>query len=155
MTTVSVELASRGKMLTEGRTNYSGDFTVFADEPPLLGGEGSAPLPLDYLLLSVGFCLLTQVALCAKALKVGVESSKATVHGRFEKRGSILAGTVEGVCEEVSVELTLTSPDDPGRVAEVVRLAESACFVSSALANPVPVRHSTVLNGRELLPAAS
>jgi hypothetical protein len=32
-----------------------GVFTVYSDEPAPLGGEGTAPLPLEYLLLGVGF----------------------------------------------------------------------------------------------------
>lgn len=33
----------------------NGSFTVYSDEPAVLGGQGSAPLPVEYLLLGVGF----------------------------------------------------------------------------------------------------
>lgn len=41
-----------GGMLKEG---HVGEFTLMCDEGPRLGGEGSAPTPLQYLLVSLAF----------------------------------------------------------------------------------------------------
>lgn len=50
--TIEVEIKTVGKMKKEGR---AGEFIVLCDEGPNIGGEGSAPRPLDYFMLSVGF----------------------------------------------------------------------------------------------------
>lgn len=44
----------------------------------------------------------------------------------------------------------LESDAEPERVKELVRLAHDTCFTEAALANPVPVEKSVVLNGRRL-----
>jgi hypothetical protein len=38
-----------------GQTHTDGGFTVYSDEEVPFGGEGTAPWPLDYFLLSFGF----------------------------------------------------------------------------------------------------
>ena len=47
-----VEITAVGKMLKEGKSEQ---FTVMCDESPRLGGDGSAPAPIQYFLLSCGF----------------------------------------------------------------------------------------------------
>jgi hypothetical protein len=50
--TIEADVVALEKMRKEGR---SGGFTVYCDEGPRVGGEGSAPPPLRYLGLAVGF----------------------------------------------------------------------------------------------------
>ncbi len=49
---VRLQVTSLGKTLKEGKVRK---FTVTCDEPPAAGGADSAPAPLEYLLLSLGF----------------------------------------------------------------------------------------------------
>jgi hypothetical protein len=49
---LSVQVETKGGQLKQGT---AGNFTVMCDEGPDLGGSGSAPPPLHYLLLSAGF----------------------------------------------------------------------------------------------------
>ncbi|MBI4299065.1 MAG: hypothetical protein HY666_04815 [Chloroflexi bacterium] len=46
------EVAFSGRLPSEGKAR---NFTVMCDEPPVLGGGDTAPRPLEYFLLSIGF----------------------------------------------------------------------------------------------------
>ena len=72
------------------------------------------------------------------------------LHARFRREGSILQGTARASCEGFSIELLLESDAEPQRVKELVRMAHRTCFTEAALANPVPIEKTTVLNGQPL-----
>jgi len=50
--TVVVNAEDAGFMLHRGHARH---FEVLCDEPPIVGGHNSAPAPLEYLALAVGF----------------------------------------------------------------------------------------------------
>ena len=51
--TIEADAATADGMRKEGRTDDG--FTVYCDEAERLGGENSAPSPMRYLCLSLGF----------------------------------------------------------------------------------------------------
>ena len=51
--TIEVDVAHLEKMRKEGRTDDG--FTIYCDEGPRLGGESTAPSPMRYFSLSIGF----------------------------------------------------------------------------------------------------
>ena len=50
--TIEADVVALEKMRKEGTT---GAFTIYCDEGPRLGGEGTAPAPLRYFALTIGF----------------------------------------------------------------------------------------------------
>ena len=93
---------------------------------------------------------MTQVSRYGHMLKVTIESMRMTVTARYRVDGAVLNDTIEGQMVGADTVLELHSPDDPARVARVVRNAEHGCFVMQALLKPVPVISRTTLNGGEL-----
>jgi hypothetical protein len=83
-------------------------------------------------------------------LKVRVEKMTMRVVARFRVTGSVLQDTIDGEMLGAETILELESPDDPAKVARVIRNAERGCFVMQALLRPVPITASTVLNGAAL-----
>jgi len=83
-------------------------------------------------------------------LKVTVEKMTMHVVARFRVTGSVLQDTIEGEMLGAETRLEIESPDDPARVARVIRNAERGCFVMQALLRPVPIASTTVLNGAPL-----
>jgi organic hydroperoxide reductase OsmC/OhrA len=83
-------------------------------------------------------------------LKVTVRGMRMRVRARYRVTGSVLDDSVMGAMLGAETTLEIDSPDDPARVARVVRNAERGCFVMQALLNPVPVTSETVLNGQPL-----
>ncbi len=93
---------------------------------------------------------MTQVSRYGHMLKVAVNGMRMTVTARFRVDGSVLNDTIQGQMLGAETTLEIDSPDDPERVARVVRNAERGCFVMQALLNPVPVTGRTLLNGKDL-----
>jgi len=93
---------------------------------------------------------MTQVSRYGHMLKVTIESMRMTVTARYRVEGSVLNDTVVAQMLGAETALELASPDDPARVARVVRNAERGCFVMQALLKPVPVTSRATLNGAAL-----
>ena len=80
-------------------------------------------------------------------MKVKVESVRAHVAVHFDIRGSVLAGTIEAGAPKVETSYDIESPDDPARVAAMLRNARNGCWVRAAVSNPVPFEDTISLNG--------
>ena len=93
---------------------------------------------------------MTQVARFGHMLKVTVNGMRMRVRARYRVTGSILDDTVTAAMLGAESTLEIDSPDEPERIATVVRNAERGCFVMQALLMPVPIAAHTVLNGRPL-----
>jgi uncharacterized OsmC-like protein len=131
---IRAEIQSRGKQLKEGRVN---NFTVMCDESERIGGTGSAPAPLHYFFLSVGFCMLTQVTRNAELMAIELNGVTASIAGRLARSGAIEEGTAHHGVESVEIELRIDSDAPKEQIAELARRSEDMCFVSQAIRNPV------------------
>ena len=125
-------------------------YEVFADEGPRMGGENSAPRPLNYFLLSVGFCALTQLHRYSEMMKISLRDPKVTVRSGFRTDGSVLQGTIKASTVDFEVEFEVDSDDPPEKVAACIEAAENGCFVMQAVKNPTEVKRTVRLNGEVL-----
>jgi len=66
----------------------------------------------------------------------------------FDIRGSVLAETIQTGCQKVITHYDIESPDDPARIAAVLRNARNGCWVRAAVANPVSFEDTTTVNGQ-------
>lgn len=140
-------LRNKGIIIEPGETSQ---FEVFADEGARLGGENTAPRPLTYFLLSVGFCSLTQLHRYSEMMKVTLRDPRITVRSGFRTDGSVLRGTVKASTVDFEVEFDVESDDPPERVAACIRAAENGCFVMQAIVEPTDVKRTVRLNGQTL-----
>lgn len=62
----------------------------------------------------------------------------------------MLRDTVKGGCTGISLQLSIESPAEEGRIARLVRNAERLCFVEQTIVNAVAVELSVLHNGSEL-----
>jgi hypothetical protein len=63
------------------------------------------------------------------------------------RQGSVLQGSISAGCSGVDVRIEIDSDESPDRVRHLVRLTQESCFTHGALARPVPVTASIILNG--------
>ncbi len=140
-------LRNKGIIIEPGEISQ---YEVFADEGPRLGGENSAPRPLTYFLLSVGFCTLTQLHRYSEMMKVNLRDPKITVRSGFRTDGSVLRGTVKASTVDFEVEFDVESDDPPDRVAACIQAAENGCFVMQTIVEPTEVKRTVRLNGEAL-----
>ncbi len=125
-------------------------YEVYADEGPRMGGENSAPRPLNYFLLSAGFCALTQLHRYSEMMKVELREAKVTVRSGFRTDGSVLRGTVQAKVVDFEIEFDVQSDAPPDKVAACIKAADAGCFVMQTVRNPTEVISKVILNGQEI-----
>ncbi len=83
-------------------------------------------------------------------MNVEITSVRAHVAVHFGLEGSVLAGTIQASAPKVETSYEIESPDDPQRVAAVLRNARNGCWVRAAVANPTPFEDTSTLNGQPI-----
>ncbi len=83
-------------------------------------------------------------------MKVEITGVRAHIAVHFGLAGSVLAGTIQASAPKVETNYEIESPDDPGRVAAVLRNARNGCWVRAAVANPTPFEDKSTLNGEPI-----
>ncbi len=83
-------------------------------------------------------------------LRLKIDKAKVKVKSNFWGGGSVKAETIHATCAGMETCLELESPEDPSKVAKLVRVAEAGCYVIQTLRNPTPVSLQVMLNGQDL-----
>lgn len=103
------------------------DFEWRADEPEDVGGDDTAPNPVEQFLGSLASCLSLMVRNVADRRDVPVESVAVDVD----------ASPKEGRIERIDADVTVGSDADADDVERVVRTAERACYVNQVVDDEV------------------
>jgi uncharacterized OsmC-like protein len=120
-----------------------GRYSVEVDEPPTLGGENTAPNPVEYYLGSLLSCQIVTWRYWAEKLGITVDEITGRAEGDLDVRGFFgLDDTVRPGFSEVRVVVTVTGPETDERYAELHRVVESHCPVLDLTTNVTPVRSS-------------
>ena len=113
-------------------------FTV--DEPPSLGGGGSAPNPVEYALASLGSCQAITYRFWAEHLGVAFDKLTVTVEGDLDIRGFLgVDDDVRAGFSAVRVEVGITGPETPERYQQLAAAVDEHCPVLDLFRNSVPV----------------
>ena len=80
-------------------------------------------------------------------MKVNVTKVRAEAAVHFDISGSVLAGTIKAGAPKVVTRYEIESPEDPAKVAAMLRNAKNGCWVRAAVANPTPFEETLTLNG--------
>ncbi|MFQ5933271.1 MAG: hypothetical protein ACE5KI_01350 [Dehalococcoidia bacterium] len=78
-------------------------------------------------------------------VEVGKVRARASVH--FELRGSLLAGDIQAGVPLVETRYEIESTEEDAKVAALLRVARSGCWVRAAFSNPVRFEDTVLLNG--------
>ena len=81
-------------------------------------------------------------------MKVNITKVRAEVAVHFDISGSVLAGTILADAPKVETRYEMESPDDPAKVAALLRNAKNGCWVRAAVINPTPFEETLTLNGQ-------
>jgi hypothetical protein len=90
---------------------------------------------------------MTQIERYSQLMKVNITKVRAKAAVHFDITGSVLAGTIMAGAPKVETKYEIESPDDPARVAKMLRNAKNGCWVRAAVANPTPFVETLILNG--------
>lgn len=117
----------------------AGPFTWRADLPPPLGGTNQAPSPTALLLGALAGCAVVFVRdTLAPQFGVRVDSVEASVKCETDARG-LLGMNGAPDLQNVSLEVSVESPDGPTGVDTIARAWQERCPIYLALVKPVEV----------------
>ena len=113
-------------------------FTV--DEPPALGGGGTAPNPVEYALASLGSCQAITYRFWAEHLGISIDTLTVTVEGDLDIRRFFgFDDSVRAGFSAVRVHVGITGPEAPERYEQLAAAVDEHCPVLDLFRNPVPV----------------
>ncbi|WP_046317193.1 OsmC family protein [Mycobacterium sp. UM_Kg1] len=121
-----------------------GQYSVEVDEPPTLGGENTAPNPVEYYLASLLSCQIVTWRYWAEKLGITVDEITGRAEGDLDVRGFFgLDDDVRAGFSQVRVVITVTGPETEERYRELHQTVEKHCPVLDLTTNVTPV-HSTL-----------
>ncbi|HTM85989.1 MAG TPA: OsmC family protein [Mycobacterium sp.] len=118
-----------------------GKYRIEVDEPPTLGGENTAPNPVEYYLASLLSCQVVTWRFWSEKLGIAVEDITARAEGDLDVRGFFgFDDAVRAGFSEVRVVVTVTGPETRERYQELHEAVEAHCPVLDLTRNPTVVR---------------
>lgn len=118
-----------------------GKYRIEVDEPPALGGQNTAPNPVEYYLASLLSCQVVTWRFWAEKLGIAVEDISARAEGDLDVRGFFgFDDAVRAGFNEVRVVVTVSGPETPERYRELHAAVEAHCPVLDLTRNPTTVR---------------
>lgn len=118
----------------------AGPFTWRADLPPALGGTNQAPSPTALLLGALAGCAVVFVRdTLAPQLGIRVTAVEATVKCDTDARGLLGMSGAEPDLRNLSLEVSVESPDGDAAVKQIADAWEERCPIYLALAKPMDI----------------
>lgn len=125
-------------------------FNVGVDEPPGLGGQDTAPNPVEYILAALGSCQEITYRLYADALGIPLNGVSVRLTGAIDLRGFFnVAQDVRPGFQTIEADVTLDSPASQEDLARLKDIVDRHCPVLDILRNSTPVTlslHTEPLN---------
>ena len=141
-----------GKMRNEVTNTATKPFQVSrmlaTDEGPFQGGEDTSPTPLEFFLTGLVGCLMTQVRVFAKRLKVDLRDLEVKCHAHWEAHPDEV-GPYQARSKGFEIDITLNSDSSEAEVRDLISAAKRACFVEATLAQANEISHSLRINAGE------
>lgn len=127
------------------------NFTVYSDEPEVIGGSNKAPRPTELLLTSLGCCLQSILAIYASSMRISIDSLEMTLRGLRDNRG-ILGMSKEARVGfyKIEIETRIESKEPLEKIDKLLEVVAEHCPVTDMLTNPVPITNEVVLNGEKV-----
>lgn len=117
-----------------------GDFRVEVDEPPLLGGAGKAPNPVEYYLASLLSCQIVTWRFWAEKLGITVDRINAHAEGDLDVQGFFgFDDSVRPGFQEIRVVVEVSGPETVQRYQELQQAVDRHCPVLDLTQHATPV----------------
>lgn len=114
-------------------------FAVPIDEPRELGGNDTAPNPVELLLAALGGC--QEIVYRAFAAVLGIEINSIEVHakGYLDLHGFLGLADVPAGFTNISFTTRIVSSASSESIRQLVALVEKHCPVQDTIARPIPI----------------
>ena len=118
------------------------------DEGHFQGGEDTSPTPLEFFLTGLVGCLMTQIRVFAKRMKVDMRDLSVCCRAHWEAvPDPVVPYAARPRGFEIDIALDSDAPEE--RVRDLIDGARRACFVEATLAQKNDIRHTLRLNAGE------
>lgn len=129
------------------------NFSISSDEGSAIGGNNTAPAPLDYFAAGIAFCFLSHVTVYSSACKINLTKAAVELCMKFsilnkaeemEQRG--LSGSSDGL----ELHFIVESDEPEESVRRVYNECIKACVAIQSIVKPVPFYPHLHLNGTKI-----
>ena len=129
-------------------------YTIFADEPAMAGGHGSAPYMFGYFMAGALLCELAQYTWNAESLGLldRIHKVEMTLEGGFPLPPLFDLDDTKGASaiREMRVTTRIEADATPEQIEKLAQLAAARCPAHQSLVNKVPYSNTVELNGRKI-----
>jgi uncharacterized OsmC-like protein len=129
-------------------------YTIFADEPEIVGGHGSAPFMFGDFMASALLCELAQYIWNAAALDLvdKIHKVEMTLEGGFALAPLFVNDDAPGAStiREIKIMTRIEADATPEQVEQLAKLAAARCPAHQSLVNRLPYSNSVELNGQKI-----
>ncbi|MGS4944711.1 OsmC-related (seleno)protein [Meridianimarinicoccus sp. RP-17] len=141
-----------GKMRNEVTNTAHQPFQVSrmlaTDEGKFQGGEDTSPTPLEFFLTGLVGCLMTQIRVFGRRMKVEFDDLEVTCDARWvAHKGDI--GPYEASPVGFDIGITMNSDAPEPDIHKLIEASRRACFVEATLAQANEITHSLRINAGE------
>ena len=121
-----------------------GGFELAADEPPSVGGTGTAPNPVQMALAALGSCQAITYRYWAAELGLQLDAVNVSLEANFDTGAFFGFPGAAGPVSPSSVHcaVTLEGPEPPERYKELVAVVDEHCPILDLFTRSVPVERS-------------
>ncbi len=142
MSLLNFSIAGKNKTATLLETKAR-HFAIFVDEPEALGGQDSAPNPVEYILAGYAGCLNVVFHLVAKELEIKINKLQLDISGDIHP-GKFLGISQEERAGFISLQVNIDIDSDAPaeKIGQLFSLVKERCPVNDNLANPTPINYS-------------
>lgn len=136
----------RNEVTVEAHAPFKSVNMIATDEGNFQGGEGTAPTPLEYFLTGLVGCLMTQIRVFSKKMKVPFDSLEVQCEAAWEgveAETSFYAGIPSGF--RIKIDIQSRAPDE--QIESLVKAARLGCFVEQTLSRKNDLEYVLRING--------
>lgn len=131
---------------TVGSAITLGKYQVHVDEPPALGGQHTAPNPVEYYLASLLSCQVVTYRFWAERLGIQVDSLRASAEGDLDVRGFFgLDESVRPGFQQIRVTVNVSGPETAERYRELQEAVDAHCPVLDLTTGATPVHTQLII----------
>lgn len=141
---IEIKLTSIGNLNEKVECKNSGH-SFLISEPAHVGGDVSAPTPLEFLLSGAVGCYAAVFAFYAAKLDVLYESFEVTARATLDVRGHMIPDAPPSGFQDLTMDITVRSNAPFEKLKEVERLALIGCPGISTLRDPVKIESNLTL----------
>lgn len=91
------------------------EFSLHTAEPEKLGGDNSAPTPMEYVLASFNGCISVVIELVAKEMTFDLSALEFATNGEIDQRGLFGTADVSPHFQSIAATIAFASAEPPER----------------------------------------